>query len=128
MSQDSLRKLLEVVDLSYLLERKGEVDWERALSLGEQQRLAMVRLLFHSPTFAVLDECTSAVSSEMERRFYTFCAESAITCITISHRPALQHFHDRILALDGKKGYTITEITKNDQNDVRQATVTGAGV
>merc|ERR1719498_1284710 len=122
MSQDSLRKLLEVVDLSYLLERKGEVDWERALSLGEQQRLAMVRLLFHSPTFAILDECTSAVSAEMERRFYTFCAERNITCITISHRPALQFFHDRMLAIGiGNQGYRIENVVKTEQAEVRQA-------
>jgi len=128
MSKDQLANLLEIVDLKYLLEREGEVDWERVLSLGEQQRLAMVRLLFHSPKFAVLDECTSAVSAEMERRFYTFCADRSITCITISHRPALQHFHDQVLSIGiGKKGYKLDKIVKTAQTEVRQATIVGAG-
>lgn len=34
------------------------------------QRLAMARLFYHKPTFAILDECTSGVSTAMEERLY----------------------------------------------------------
>lgn len=55
-----LLRLLADVQLSYLLERRGgwaaEENWEDVLSLGEQQRLGMARLLFHAPRFGVLDQ------------------------------------------------------------------------
>jgi hypothetical protein len=33
------------------------------------------RLLHHKPKYAILDECSSAISAEMERRLYRICME-----------------------------------------------------
>ena len=113
------------------------MNWEETLSLGETQRLAMARLFYHAPTYAILDECTSAVSTAMEERLYDLCRQRNITCITIrwvslvvigcqaparyfsvissfysyvSHRPALVAFHDAKLELDGAGSYTLTSV------------------
>ncbi|GBG88949.1 hypothetical protein CBR_g48559 [Chara braunii] len=71
--QAKLRKVLEMVDLSYLLQRVGgdweaQIDWRNAVSLGEQQRLSIARVFFHMPQLVVLDEATSALGEEMEVR------------------------------------------------------------
>lgn len=65
-TDDGLLEVLESVKLGYLLAREGGWDsvrdWTDVLSGGEKQRLALSRLFYHRPQFAILDECTSAVS------------------------------------------------------------------
>lgn len=98
------------VDLEYLLDRyppEREVNWGDELSLGEQQRLGMARLFYHKPKFAILDECTSAVTTDMEERFCAKVRAMGTSCITISHRPALVAFHDVVLSLDGEGGWSV---------------------
>lgn len=111
--EPELRQLLRSVDLEGLLDRPGggeEVtNWSEMLSLGEQQRLGMARLFYHKPRFAILDECTSGVTVEMEERFCLMVRDLGCTCITISHRPALMAFHDVVLNLDGEGGWSLHE-------------------
>ncbi|KAG0682155.1 hypothetical protein C6P42_003384 [Pichia californica] len=72
--------------------------WPDLLSVGEQQRLAMVRLYYHCPKFAVLDECTSSISSDLERECYKIATQDLkITVISVCHRTSLWSFHSKIL-------------------------------
>lgn len=59
--------------------------------------MAMARLFYHKPKFAILDECTSAVSIDIEGKMYSHAKSLEITLITVSHRRTLWKFHDYIL-------------------------------
>ena len=58
------------MELSYLADRpdifEKETNWEEEISLGEKQRLAIARLIYHEPRIAVLDEATSALDVNLE--------------------------------------------------------------
>lgn len=114
---------LSLVGMSSLVERTGGLDepilwnWEDVLSPGEMQRLGFVRLFYHQPQVAVLDEATSAVSLEVEDQLYRECMKRGITLISVGHRESLKAYHSALLYLDGKGGWTYTKIELPDRTD-----------
>jgi len=90
ITDDDLQEVLEVVDLGNLVHREGgwdaEREWRDALSGGDKQRIAMARLFYHAPKYAILDECTSALSLDVEQKLYTHAKRLGITLLTVSHR------------------------------------------
>lgn len=111
-SDEELLRLLDDVDLRSLVEREPKGfdafgDWDSTLSGGEKQRLAMTRLFYHAPQYALLDECTSAVSLEAEGIMYETAKKKGITLLTITHRVAsLAKYHKLLLRFDGEGGWT----------------------
>ena len=99
----TILRLVGLVGLSYLTERPEGLDtaliWEDTLSLGEQQRLGVARMFFSKPRFGVMDECTSAVSQDVEEALYHEAATLDIATITLSQRLALPEFHVQELRL-----------------------------
>mmetsp|Transcript_16327 Transcript_16327/g.25748 ORF Transcript_16327/g.25748 Transcript_16327/m.25748 type:complete len:695 (+) Transcript_16327:94-2178(+) len=115
-----LTRLLGHVHLGYLAAREPEGldaqrDWAEVLSGGEKQRVAMARLLYRRPQFAVLDECTSAVSVDVEGALYTRCRELGITLFTVSHRKSLWSHHEYLLRFDGQGNYEFKKIKQDDE-------------
>ena len=96
------------------------VRWEDVLSLGEQQRLGMARMFYHKPKFAVLDECTSAVSIDVEERLYQTAFQKGITCITISQKMTLPEFHTQELKFgeNTASGWELGHIEEGRENEM----------
>jgi len=111
---DALTNILHRVHLEYLLEREGGwdavADWSAILSGGERQRISIARLYYHRPTFALLDESTSAVHEEIEDSIYQGCRELGITMLTVSHRRSLRKHHATELKLDGRGGFSLIDV------------------
>lgn len=112
-SDEELHEILKVVEIGKLIgpyKWDDTYEWREELSMGVQQRIAMARLFYHRPKYAILDECTSSVSLEIERIMYTHATNLGISLITVSHRPSLWKYHDLILQFDGHGGFVFTDL------------------
>lgn len=111
LSDSELIGILNIVELKYLLDREHNLDsindWQDVLSGGEKQRMALARLIYHKPQFAILDECTSAVAIDVEQRIYKYLSEDMeCTLLSVSHRvKQLAKFHHLILEFDGNGSF-----------------------
>ncbi|XP_043485290.1 ATP-binding cassette sub-family D member [Leptopilina heterotoma] len=118
---EELLKLLDLVDLKGLVEREADGldahgDWDSTLSGGEKQRLAMTRLFYHAPQYALLDECTSAVSLEAEGTLYETAKQRGITLLTITHRvSSLAKYHRLLLEFDGEGKWNLGPLDPNSE-------------
>jgi putative ATP-binding cassette transporter len=113
LSDKQLLAILEQVHLPKLAERVGGLesvqDWEKLLSVGEQQRLAFGRVLVHAPRIVILDEATSALDSGNEASLYGRLRDSGATLISIAHRPAVLRHHTHVLHLMGEGAWEVHE-------------------
>ncbi|HWR07596.1 ABC transporter ATP-binding protein/permease [Sporomusa sp.] len=78
-------------------------DWSHILSLGEQQRIAFVRVLIHQPEWLFMDEATSALDEPTERLLYALLHErlAGTAMVSVGHRNTLNSYHKKKLTLDG---------------------------
>ena len=78
--------------------------WGQKLSGGEQQRLAIARVLLKKPAWVFADEATSALDPVAEETLYTRLialvqsANGAI--VSIAHRPSVAAFHEQNWTLE----------------------------
>lgn len=111
VSETELLSLLDRVRLSDLAERFGgldaERDWEKVLSIGEQQRLAFARVLLSRPRYVVLDEATSALDVANEEHLYQELVAAGVTPVSVSHHNAILKYHRQMLELTGNGGWCL---------------------
>jgi len=90
-------------------------DWGAALSLGEQQRLAIARCLLSKPRVAFLDESTSALDLPNEATAYLALASAGVGVVSVGHRPSLAAFHDDVLELRPGGGWELRAIGDDER-------------
>jgi vitamin B12/bleomycin/antimicrobial peptide transport system ATP-binding/permease protein len=107
---DDIREALAAVGLPGLAARLFDHEhWNRMLSLGEQQRLAVARALLHAPDYLFLDEATASLDEASEAELYHLLQRRLpnATIVSIGHRSTLRAFHERHLTLtrDGNRAH-----------------------
>ena len=91
--------------LPQLAEQLDESDaWGQKLSGGEQQRLAIARVLLKKPAWVFADEATSALDAQAEETLYKQLLVPVISgkgaLISIAHRPSVAAFHAQTWTLE----------------------------
>ena len=99
-TDDALRQALQEAMLPELANRLDDKDaWGQKLSGGEQQRLAIARVLLKKPRWIFADEATAALDESAEKILYgrlqahVSAAQGGI--VSIAHRPSVAAFHNR---------------------------------
>ncbi|KAI1095310.1 ABC transporter transmembrane region 2 [Rostrohypoxylon terebratum] len=115
VTDSQLLDILKILSLEHLVDLypegwDAEAEWRDVLSGGLQQRVAMARLFYHKPRYAILDECTSSVTLETEKVMYDNAKALGITLMTVSHRRSLWKYHSRILQFDGQGHFIFTKL------------------
>lgn len=112
-ADDNLAGLLERLGLQKLAGQLDTVDdWSRILSLGEQQRLAFIRILLLRPDIVFLDESTSALDEPREAQAYEILHQMMpqMAVVSVGHRSSLLNCHDKQLVLAGDGYWKLQDI------------------
>lgn len=107
---------LHELSLDYLVaDLDKEDNWSLMLSLGEQQRIAIIRALLIKPQILFLDEASSALDERIESVGYdllrTELKDSVI--LSVGHRSSLIAKHELMLISKNSNGEWILENTKD---------------
>ena len=117
--------VLQQCQLGHLLARLDEdADWSGMLSLGEQQRLAIGRVLLNRPEIVFLDEASSAMDEGLEHAMYRLLRESlpAAIFVSVGHRSSLLEFHTHELELLGDGRWRTARIPLQDSEAAKKTT------
>lgn len=106
----TIQKLLDDCGLHELGNHLHEVEhWSEHLSPGEQQRIAIMRVILHKPKWVFLDETTSALDINNQTHLYELLQRElpGASIISVGHQASLEPFHEQQINLEK---YAVTAV------------------
>src|SRR5262245_52631685 len=103
--------LVTEVVLAAFADRLDEVaHWHQKLSLGEQQRLTIVRSILFEPDWLLLDEATASLDEPTERRVYALLHARLpnTTIVSVGHRSTLRTLHHQSIEIEHRPAREMT--------------------
>lgn len=107
-TEAEIREVLQEAGLAHLADQL-DVDqpWAQTLSGGEQQRVALARVLLAKPDWVFLDEATASLDPESEADLYSSLRSRLpnTTVVSIAHRASVATLHERKLVVERAEGH-----------------------
>jgi putative ATP-binding cassette transporter len=121
ISDDQVRAALREAGLEPVLKRAGgldvEQDWPAILSLGEQQQLALTRVILARPAFAMLDRVNATLKPAQVREWLRRLQENSITYTTLAEVAESVDLYDAVLEIDADGVWRWTRIDLDLQRE-----------
>jgi putative ATP-binding cassette transporter len=119
---DRILAVIHDAGLDSVVRRAGgldtERDWPTILSLGEQQTLAIVRLILARPSFALLDRVSTALGPDMVNGSLERLTASSITYINFDQVTASEpdELYDAVLRIDANGAWSWNRLGRIDSD------------
>jgi len=113
VTDDELKALLRCFGLAKFQVELNEIKpWQQICSPGEQQLIALIRVVLNKPDILFLDEATSALDDVSQIKAYqNLGLLLPHTClISIGHRTDLEQFHSKLIIFSKNKPVSIARI------------------
>jgi len=94
--EEQIKFLLKKFNISYLNDRLNQEElWSNTLSVGEQQKISIMRAIIANPKVLIMDESTSALTETDEQLIFSVLKEllKDVTIISVGHRGGLRDCH-----------------------------------
>jgi putative ATP-binding cassette transporter len=112
-TNEDLTKILHELGLGPALTKHDGLEsprnWHDLLSLGDQQLMAVARLIISGARFAFLDRLDSALTNDTLARVLSLLAERGVTCVSFGDGPPDRQQHDSSLEIHEDGSWEWTE-------------------
>lgn len=109
---ERLEEILKLVDLGDIVAKDKKnigfdtvQNWREVLSLSQQQRLALARIILKKPKYCLIDEASNSLEADTEKLIFTLFKTLGTTYITAGNNPELVKYHNWVLDI-GEGGIT----------------------